>query len=395
MFPHQDNKSEKTKKIEELYYEEKKKTWKNEIEYVYSKIGKVCNIGKVYDAFKSDGDAFLFICTIIIPEDIKQRTPKVIKTYFFGKSIPYLEPITKEAGDIGKLRDNWKKLETELKDLNKIMKRGRYFCRWLHRDKPILPKDLNEIRERGKDIYRWLLGAKPILPNNLSNARSGMGGIWIFCAAKEVEPIWEWLCPETNDGEFLGDEFCIVRIHDDCKIEDNCQVGKELIILGDKTRMDSPHTQLESVCKQVNKSTVLVDKFNKHPLGETTSPESIRNRVICNMTDIDDTTVNTFFEETIYKKSNILLSHPCRQLLYSNQSPIIWVDSRFDIPKEQAMYFVKCFCEVLGEHSINPEKVRVAKIVTETREKMKNGSNIHGLWRLAFVVNGNPKTTLT
>ena len=386
MFSHQDNESEKAKKIEELHYEEKKKTWKNEINDHYP------NIWEVYDAFKSDRDAFLFICTIIIPEDIIQSTPKVIKTYFFGKSIPYLEPITKEAGDIGKLRDNWKNLETELKDLNKIRQRGRYSCRWLHRDKPILPKDLNKIREHGRDFYTWLLGEKSILPNNLSNARSEMGGIWIFCAANEVEPIWEWICPKTNDGEFWGDEFCIVRIHDDCNIVENCQVKKELIILGEGGSRHSPHKQLGSMCKnKVSNSIVFVNKNTALPLGKT-SPESIRNCVICNMIEID-ATVKTIFEGNIFN-NNILLLHPCRQML-SKQSPIMWVDSRFDIPKEQAMYFVKCFCEVLGEHSINSEKVRVAKIVTETREKMKNGSNISGLWRLAFVVNGNPKTTLT
>jgi hypothetical protein len=362
--------------------EKKIEIWKREIK------GHYPNIGEVYDAFKSDGDAFLFICTIIIPEDIKQHTPKVIKTYFFGKSTPYLDPITKEAGEISQLTNKWKILKTKLEDPNESRKRWRYLYRWLLGD-----KDLNEIRTCGRCFYEWSHGVEPSLSNNLSNVRSGMGGIWIFCAANEVEPIWEWLYPtKKDDGEFWGDEFCIVRIPDDFEIVENCQVDKELFILVDKSSTDSQHMQLESRCNQVN--IVGVDRLDSHPLGET-PPESIRNCVMCDMTDIIDATLKYFFEESIYTKSNILLLHPCRQLQYSDQSPIIWVDSRFDMPKEQAMNFVKCFCEVLGEHSINPEKVRVAKIIAETREKMKNGSNIHGLWRLAYVVNGNPKTTLT
>jgi hypothetical protein len=133
--------------------------------------------------------------------------------------------------------------------------------------------------------------------------------------------------------------------------------------------------------------------------------------------------------ETIYcnKKNKNLILYLHEQLTNFGNYPSTWIDSSFQLDQPQSSCFFKYFCEVLNEHLGNAEEANIAKIVTETRKKVcdqelndQGGYNTCGRWkllfrafealhlrpareesnaigfcRLAFMVNGNPRTTFT
>ena len=241
-----------------------------------------------------------------------------------------------------------------------------------------------EVEDIGKDFHRHLLQNKLKLPNKYDR----MSGVWVYCEYEDIDPLWEWIYWEEKKS-FWGDIFHIVRIEGHCDISD-CQVSSELIILKDRT----PNPLWDSLTSDCNGRVVKCRGEYLH--NDSFRPGCIKNCIVCCPIAISGT-INVALEKTFNNKNKILLLYPCTKLSGLKVLPSAWIDSRLDIPKEHAKYFVNCFCEVLNDLK-KPREVRVAEIVTETRKKMERdprGSNFNKLWRLAYVVNGNPYTTLT
>jgi hypothetical protein len=88
----------------------------------------------------------------------------------------------------------------------------------------------------------------------------------------------------------------------------------------------------------------------------------------------------------------------CLRELIDVFSPATWIDSSFSIPKKIAPRFVNCFYEVLKGSLKSSNEANIFEIVAKTREKIKDQNNLDSnilLWRLVYVVHGNPCTMLT
>jgi hypothetical protein len=225
--------------------------------------------------------------------------------------------------------------------------------------------------------------------------------VWIYCEVADIDPIWEWIYSEGG-GFFWGDEFHIVRIEKRCDISDR-QVNTKVIILADNSSKGALWNCALDLKKDLEGAGVectLIDS----PDNEL---DISSDCIIYAAGSAKDTykSYKTKLDRFLRQRRNNILflnlrpSNPLRL----KKLPTTWLDCRFegfDIPS----VFVKTFFEVLKEllEEVNGEneerEVRVAEILTKTRERMisnQKGSQFNNLWRLAYILNGNPYTKLT
>lgn len=306
------------------------------------------------------------------------------------------------------------KKEIESKILSEII------SKWDKLREHIIKQRENDIIRTGTDFYEWLL--KDVLPNGCNR----MCEVWIYCEDADIDPIWEWLYIEEREF-FWGDEFSIVRIQKGCDMSKKCTLNK-LIILKDDCLLDTAEYRTTSFIPNLKylKSSLHISLESFKNLVVDDAPELLKSCMLYFPMDISGA-VRVDLEKIFRNKNNKnLLLYPHTQLMGFNNYPSTWIDSRLNVPKSQTSQFFKYFCDVLDGHLAKAEEANIAKIVTETRKKMcsqelndqggynscglwkfllaafvalhlrpaREESKAIGFWRLAYVVNGNPRTYL-
>jgi hypothetical protein len=251
------------------------------------------------------------------------------------------------------------------------------------------------LMSKEKKLNSYLRG-KRVLPNECDS----MCGVWIYCDDEFIKPLWEWLYTEEN---FWGDEFAIVRIQEGCDMADY-QVNSEVIILADDSTGDLLG-YAQDLKKELNKAGVSVCSV----IPPSDTELDISSDCIIYAAGVDaykkyKNKLEVFFSD---RKEILFWNLYPSSPLQLEELPATWLDSRFEglhIPKAFTLCFVKTFFDVLKEllkevNGANEEReVRVAEILRKTREKMisnQKGSQFNNLWRLAYILNGNPCTKLT
>jgi len=368
-------KAETNKKTEETYNSE---DLIKELKEKYN-----CNIREKYDAFISEEDTFLFIC--IVKAKLKHALTSAekhttINIFFFGNQNPHIHTLEKE--DVKQLGNRWKVLKEELKNQN-----------------------VGEIRKCGSFFYEKLLGNQLILPSNLSNERNGMGGIWIFCAVADIDPIWEWLCTKNSKGEdfFWGDEFHIVRIPENCDFNVSDFEVEKFALLTDNScspafiLSNTIHNCLENIlsCSNITISEILnsydyihigayKETFENHDYNKKIKQILSRTKELDEKLNLKFLFLNTFCRATSS-------THASPAKLISALSPLAWVDCSLNIPEELASNFITNFYEEIETSLRNNKEANVVEIFLKTRKKMiiQGGFGLFG-----YIIKGNPHCKL-
>jgi hypothetical protein len=350
------------------------------------------------EAFDADSNAKLFIVVV----NINNKKNEDKKIYYIHKTLS-IDP-------------------TDISDENR---------KSVNKEWGTLKKSIGAVKEDkvisfGKKVYDTLLVNKKI-----SNGSDETSGVWIYCIDEMIYPIWEWLYDEDRKF-FWGDKFHIVRIPNGCDMAKECTLN-ELIILEDKTPQtkDTAEYRISSIKSNLKHLTSFLHirslaSFQKHAVDNPELLELLKSCMLYFPMDLPGEVLADL--DNIFKNRNNknLLLYPHTQLTGFSNYPSTWIDSRLNVPKSQTSQFFKYFCDVLDDHLTKPEKANIAKIVTETRKKMcgqepkdqggynswgwwklhlpavvgshlppaREESNAIGFWRLAYVVNGNPRTYL-
>jgi len=332
---------------------------------------------EVYEAFKSNTNAQLFVYVLNM-EEVNDDRRKAVQSFLGDlKNVNYvIYYFTKieNSPTVIPVPLNHKKLEELMNIFNKIKKSVKNLAE-------------NEAVEHGKHLYIRLTGKKEVLQPRDCNSSYG---VWINCKDEDIDPLWEWLYTKSEDF-FWGDKFDIVRIHRHCEISP-CNVNRNVTILAGQESILSPDS-LRTNLQKVVKCKIEIEYLQEGSDSELNISKDTHTLIIAGGIKISGkvgTNLNLIFTD-----NKILLLCPCMQLPLDLQSfPSVWIDSRFK-PGTHAEDFVKCFFKVLSSDS---GQAKVVEIVRKTRKKMQNDSSVSNdsrLWRLAYVVNGNPCTTLT
>jgi hypothetical protein len=183
---------------------------KNKIEkedtksYLEELKGDFSQVMVVYEAFMHDPNAHLFIAVRNKRADANSCT-----IYFFTKQNSHLVIPSR--------------IEIESNILLKIIRK------WDDLSEHLINQNEEDIKCTGRNFYDWLV--KDVLPTGYDR----MCEVWIYCEDADIDPIWEWLCTKSSNGEsfFWGDNFHIIRIPENGEfgISNNpCQINKVAFI---------------------------------------------------------------------------------------------------------------------------------------------------------------------
>lgn len=231
--------------------------------------------------------------------------------------------------------------------------------------------------------------------------------ILIYCQDEYIDYVWEWIYWKEKNF-FWGDRFHIVRIPKNYKFE------KDL-----KFQIDTFTFLLDSYCPQVCKKCKKSKKFlnellenivecKKIPLESSKQFRHLKDCVhigACRETiEKNPDYFKTFKGELALNKPKFLFlniftkkNSPSKRGLLSeainSAPPTIWIDSSLNIEENFASAFVESFYEVFEKSLKNNKEAKIVEIIAKTREKIEKDQK-NSFWRLAYIVNGNPSTTL-
>ena len=311
----------------------------------------------------------------------------------------------------------------------------RFFTKQNQNPKPIIIDQ--EIRKKSIGLNRILKGKQDYTEReviNLSKSLSekllhGVNGVlpetpgeeywvWIYCEIDNINHIWEWIYTGNGEQFFWGDRFFIVRIPENCNFENlNFQFNKATILF---ERSSSP--AYETCAKEEILRTILRNMADCHvtPIDD---PQDLKNLEIFKFIHVGasrktfengEEWIKAFHRRLLQIKPYFLFftmfadspssKHGCLSKSINLQPHTTLIDSYFNIPKEFASPFVKCFYKILNESLKNSNEANIVEILAKTRKKFEKLGNKETLgynpfWRLAYVVTGNPyiklKTKLT
>jgi hypothetical protein len=256
---------------------------------------------------------------------------------------------------------------------------------------------------------------KVLIPDSETKSKKDadiIKNVWIFCNYSDNDYPWEWIHWKNADL-FWGDKFHIVRIPVNYRFEE----------------LDFQIT--------LHKVTILIDRFcpsawkNYHDTKILCN--LLKDFVECQEIPLDDsnlTNLNDFncihigADRDTFEKNNEFLAKISAKL-FQNKPNFLFlntyikepsgkhyypsasiypyplttcIDSSLDnIPEKCASHFVICFYNVLKDSLKNNKEATIVETVAKTREIIKNQKelNCDRFWRFAYVINGNPCTTLT
>jgi hypothetical protein len=286
-------------------------------------------------------------------------------------------------------------------------------------------KDLTlsyEIKDQKQAIVNGESKYGTLIPNKLSDRlekESDKFGkrVWIYCDSKDVNSIWEWLyfSPKTSDnakneqkrprhrcifkrkpripdeknGFFWGDRFFLVRVSENYLFQEELFKIAKLAYLGDDTwpYVEKEGTLLNTLCTGCQALDFNFD--NLHSFIEQNyegAHVALGNEKAREILD----EINNLGEPT--KELYLLFLNICncnqdlRSAFVSRIPTKAWIDTSCRLSEEIVKqcdfsnYFYHEFCE---------NRKNVVEAATEARKKIYTEGN-KNLWRLAYVVNGNP-----
>lgn len=306
----------------------------------------------VYDAFKADGNAHLFILVI------KEEKKRYDMIYVFKKEKTTIEDKLNRETINTEILPNWLELKMDINDESKVIKKGKLFKEHLLRK---LPNPLI------KDIT---------------------GDIWIYCEDEDIEPLWEWLYMD-NIG-FLADKTLLIRVPRECEFnrkvnrdEDESAKTSKFAVLSEINcpQADDAYTLIKSICENYSCD---IDIGDQEGLEKIIS----YNYIHASLTKVDEDSYKPILDAA---KGNISGQKklPCflflkmcgcsdgiRAGVFGLVNPDVWIETSFEVGEvsfEEEFYRV--FCNT-GD---------ISKAIIKARNEISNS-----FLRFAYVLKGNP-----
>jgi hypothetical protein len=277
---------------------------------------------------------------------IYQKMNTKINVKFHGKSERLDDNVEKEENDIS---ENICKIESTGEDLMKLIKLE-------------FPEEITTTLEK---------------PNKY---------IWLFCEVKEVSCLWEWIYLKPSE-KFLGDEFLLVRLpgHANFKYDQtNFKIENPVAWMDKNKNSKDQISNLESKLREVLKCGLqkkvirkfaLFNPFEKHVADfiHIAAKEAKIDKIV------KGNDINFVF-------SNICeCSHPLYFKVKESAIPTNVIETSFKIPEK----FSSSFAENFYYDFLN-KKMTMADAFMDVRKTSLNGNDWMKVWRLAYVMCGNP-----
>jgi hypothetical protein len=324
------------------------------------------DVEAIRQAFIANDSTILFIAVI------KKRLHKI---YYFTKKNP-TQPIIKEIegtttlstindllGDIVEKLKNPSLKESDIETLGTRL--------WRELNKSHKESDMETLET---EFSQHLLNNKDVL----SAACGEMCEVWIYCQNKILEPVWDWVFLEKKKA-FWGDKFSIVRLPKNSNFE----------IERSESQINSVAILLDKTCDYAISDMECLSNLCQHPISDY-NLGSLQNeymgpvdymhiagdikKIKENYDDIIEAVkiaaslskelfifYNIWNDEKQHSMHNIQLevvdSIPAKTRIYTS----------FDVSKEFATLFAKCFYDCVVEEN------DVAKAIKKAREEIKNG----------------------
>jgi hypothetical protein len=225
-------------------------------------------------------------------------------------------------------------------------------------------------------------------------------GVWVYCADKDIYPLWEWL----HDRFFFGgDKFYIIRIPENCDFNVSDFEVEKFALLTDNScppafiLSNTIHNCLKSIlsCSNITISEIL-NSYDYIHIGayketfETPDYNKKIKQILSRTKELDEkSNLKFLFLNTFCRATSSTHASPAK--LISALSPLAWVDCSLNIPEELASNFITNFYEEIETSLRNNKEANVVEIFLKTRKKMiiQGGFGLFG-----YIIKGNPHCKL-
>lgn len=340
---------------------------------------------KVYEAFKSNTNAKLFVYVLNMKKNNISRRNAVLSSLGYPENVDsvifYFTKIGNTPTVIPVLLDN-KKLSDLMNFFNEIKNSVKKI------DESKEQEAENEAKEYGESLYICLTGNKEVLQPRECNSSYG---VWINCKDEAIDPLWEWLYTKSEDF-FWGDKFSIVRLSrgtEQLNVH-NLEISNFAYLKG---RVNSKHFgQVSGICKKIKHEFIELDELGSSNLGSfkgihVFTGGSEKHNIGAYRESIDSAILKMQEPNTPYflflnmcgcKELRLqITTQPDNNRLFL---PETWIDTYLDVEETFAVDFEIEFYKELCYNRTN-----VAEALINARRKLSNN-----VCRLAYFLNGNP-----